>query len=71
MSDHLHELCHRAHDGIDVRRPGRQAQYVPSIAHDEDERPSREDMDYRSTIFSRPTVPMPRFLRGGKKPPPR
>ena len=19
MSDHLHELCHRAHDGIDVR----------------------------------------------------
>jgi hypothetical protein len=45
--------------------------HVPSIAHDEDERPSREDMEYRSTIFSRPNVPMPRFLRGGKKPPPR
>ena len=23
-------------------------------------------MDYGSTIFNRPTVPMPRFLRGGK-----
>ena len=45
--------------------------HVPSLGHDEDERPTREDMEYRSTIFSRPNVPMPRFLRGGKKPPPR
>jgi len=44
---------------------------MPSIAHDEDERPSREDMDYGSTIFTRSTVPMPRFLRGGKKKPSR
>jgi hypothetical protein len=40
--------------------------HVPSIAHDEDERPSREDMNYGSTIFTRPTVPLPRFLRGSK-----
>ena len=37
------------------------------LAHDEDERPSREDRDYGSTIFTRPPVPLPRFLRGGKK----
>jgi hypothetical protein len=40
--------------------------HVRPIAHDEDERPNREDMDYGSTIFTRP-VPLPRFLRGGKK----
>jgi hypothetical protein len=51
--------------------PAGKLSHVPSIAHDEDERPSREDMEYRSTIFSWPTVPMARFLRGGKKPPPR
>jgi hypothetical protein len=37
------------------------------MAHDEEERPSREDRDYGSTIFTRPAVPLPRFLRGGKK----
>jgi hypothetical protein len=37
--------------------------------HDPDERPSREDRDYGSTIFTRPVVPLPRFLRGRKKPP--
>jgi hypothetical protein len=37
--------------------------------HDADERPSREDRDYGSTIFTRPTVPLPRFMRGRKKPP--
>jgi hypothetical protein len=37
------------------------------LGHDEDERPSREDRDYGSTIFTRPPVPLPRFLRGGKK----
>lgn len=41
--------------------------HMPSIAHDDDERPSREDMNYGSTIFTRPAVPLPRFLRGGKK----
>jgi hypothetical protein len=45
--------------------------HVPSMPHDEDERPSREDLNYGSTIFTRPAVPMPRFLRGGKKRPPR
>ena len=44
---------------------------TPLIAHDDDERPSREDMNYGSTIFTRPTVPLPRFLRGGKKKPSR
>lgn len=41
--------------------------HVRPIAHDEDERPNREDMDYGSTMFTRPPVPLPRFLRGGKK----
>jgi hypothetical protein len=40
---------------------------VRPVAHDEDERPSREDRDYGSTIFTRSPVPLPRFLRGGKK----
>jgi hypothetical protein len=29
----------------------------------DDERPSREDRDYGNTIFTRPPVPLPRFLR--------
>ena len=37
------------------------------LAHDEDERPSREGRDYGSTIFTRSSVPLPRFLRGGKE----
>jgi hypothetical protein len=37
------------------------------MAHDEDERPSREDRNYGSTIFTRSPVPLPRFLRGRKK----
>jgi hypothetical protein len=42
---------------------------VRPMAHDdEDERPSREDRTYGETIFTRPTVPLPRILRGGKKP---
>ena len=41
---------------------------VKPLAHDDDERASREDRDYGSTIFTRPTVPMPRFLTGRKKP---
>jgi hypothetical protein len=40
---------------------------IPPLSHDEDERPSREDRDYGQTIFTRPPVPLPRFLRGGKK----
>jgi hypothetical protein len=40
---------------------------VPSLAHDEDERASREDRGYGSTIFTREMVPLPRFLRPKKK----
>jgi len=40
---------------------------VPSFPHDEDERPRREDREYGQTIFTRPPVPLPRFLRGGRK----
>jgi hypothetical protein len=40
---------------------------VRALPHDEDERPSREDRDYGSTIFTRPTVPLPRWLRGKKR----
>jgi hypothetical protein len=41
---------------------------VRATPHDDDERPSREDRDYGSTIFTRPPVPLPRFLKGRKKP---
>jgi hypothetical protein len=50
--------------------PGAHAEKLSGVrpmAHDEDERPSREDRDYGSTIFTRPAVLLPRFLRGGKK----
>lgn len=43
--------------------------HVRPLAHDDDERPSREDRDFGSTIFTRPPVPLPRFLRKHKKPP--
>jgi hypothetical protein len=46
-------------------QPGKLAGVQP-LRHDEDERPSREDRDYGSTIFTKPPVPLPRFL-GGKK----
>ena len=39
---------------------------IPPMAHDDDDRPSREDMDYGQTIFTRRPVPLPRWLRGGK-----
>ena len=40
---------------------------VRAIAHDEDERPSREDLTYGETIFNRGVVPLPRFLRGRRR----
>jgi hypothetical protein len=35
---------------------------VRAVAHDEDERPSRQDLSYGTTMFNRATVPLPRFL---------
>lgn len=40
---------------------------IRPLAHDEDERPRREDREYGQTIFTRPPVPLPRFLKGGRK----
>ena len=40
---------------------------VRALAHDEDERPSREDRTYGETIFNRGVVPLPRFLRGRRR----
>lgn len=40
---------------------------IRPIVADDDERPSREDRDYGQTIFTRGTVPLPRFLTGKKK----
>jgi hypothetical protein len=37
---------------------------IPPLPHDEDERPRREDREYGQTIFTRPPVPLPHFLRG-------
>jgi hypothetical protein len=40
---------------------------IRSLPHDDDERPSREDANYGQTIFTRPPVPLPRWLGGGKR----
>ena len=40
---------------------------VRGLAHDDDERPSREDADYGQTIFTREPVPLPRWLRGRRR----
>lgn len=41
---------------------------IPALHFDaDDERPSREDLSAGSNIFTGPPVPLPRFLRGGKK----
>ena len=50
-------------------RPDSRLGGLPVISHDDDERPSREDMTYGETIFNRSVVPLPRFLTGRKKPP--
>jgi hypothetical protein len=46
---------------------------VRPLGLDDDERPSREDRDYGQTIFTRGTVPLPRFLRpkAARRPPSR
>jgi hypothetical protein len=41
--------------------------HVRPLAHDEDERPRREDRSYGETIFNRAPVPLPRFLTGRRK----
>ena len=41
---------------------------VRAVSHDEDECPSREDRAYGETIFNRAAVPVPRILRGKRKP---
>jgi hypothetical protein len=40
---------------------------VRGLPHDDGERPSREDADYGQTIFTRGTVPLPRWLGGRKR----
>jgi hypothetical protein len=40
---------------------------VRALPHDDDERPSREDLTYGETMFNRSPVPLPRFLRRRKK----
>jgi hypothetical protein len=40
---------------------------VRALAHDEDERPSREDRTSGEKIFNRGVVPLPRFLRGRRR----
>lgn len=37
------------------------------LAHQEDERPSAQDLAFGQTIFTRRTVPLPRFLTRNKK----
>jgi hypothetical protein len=40
---------------------------IPGLSVDDEERTSREDMDYAKNVFTDPPVPLPRFLTGGKK----
>ncbi|HTE59259.1 MAG TPA: hypothetical protein VK631_02855 [Solirubrobacteraceae bacterium] len=62
---------HRHSDHAEPPRPaGDQTDKLAGVrplAHDDDERPSREDRSYGSTIFNRLPVPLPRFLTGAKK----
>jgi hypothetical protein len=51
----------------DPTQPESRLSGIRSLAHDEDERPSREDRGYGETIFTRPPVPMPRLLRGRRR----
>jgi hypothetical protein len=48
-------------------QPERRLDGIRPLAHDEDERPSREDRSYGETIFTRGVVPLPRFLRGRRR----
>jgi hypothetical protein len=40
---------------------------IRPLAHDEDERQTREDRDYARSLFSEPAVSLPRFLSGAQK----
>ncbi len=40
---------------------------IRPLAHDEDERQSREDKNYARSLFTEPAVPLPRLLTGDKK----
>jgi hypothetical protein len=40
---------------------------IPAMAHDEDERLTREDHRYGETLFNRSPVPLPRIFGGGGK----
>jgi hypothetical protein len=41
---------------------------IRALAHDEDERPCREDLEYGKNLFTDPPVSLPRFLTGDRKP---
>jgi hypothetical protein len=61
---------HRSRDESPTRYVGDHADKLSRIrplAHDEDERPRREDMAYGETLFNRAPVPLPRFLTGRRK----
>jgi hypothetical protein len=51
-------------------KPAEQGRFgdVRPLGHDADERPSREDRDYGSTIFTLPDFLRPRFKSRRKKP---
>lgn len=40
---------------------------VRPVTHDDEERASAEDRTYGETIFTRPSMPVPRLLRGRGK----
>ena len=40
---------------------------IRPIAHDDDERQTREDLRFGETLFSRTPVPLPRMFRRGRQ----
>jgi hypothetical protein len=56
-----------SHESVPASDRDDKLSHVRPIAHDEDERPNREDMDYGSTIFTRP-VPLPAFFGAARRP---
>jgi hypothetical protein len=53
--------------GAEVAVPEGRLSGIRRVTHDEDERPTREDLRYGETIFNRAPVPLPRLLTGRRR----
>ena len=72
--------CSASHEGPEApgagykahglrRRPADKLSRIRPIAHDDDERPTREDLRFGETLLSRTPVPLPRMFRAAEAQP--